>query len=121
MLLLPATALLLPPPTPTPPDRIHIAGADQSCVCEAEELSFLLRVPHIITAIIAVLTMIFNVRRIANYLLPSLLFYFSTTIPTVVQAVICALRYGGVEIEDYNVLVSSSFRRRNNGDDVVVG
>jgi len=64
-------------------------------------------VSHLLSATVFVLTMVFHMKRIVIYLMPSLLLYFSTTIPTLVQAAVCAVRDGGVRIEDYRVLQSS--------------
>ena len=63
-------------------------------------------VSHLVTATVFVLTMVFHMKRIVIYLFPSLVCYFATTIPTLVQGWIGAIVDGGVHIEDCTVLIS---------------
>ena len=61
-------------------------------------------VSHIVTAILFLVTMILHMRRIGLYLMPSLVLYFATTIPTWIESLAAALFDGGVNIVETTVL-----------------
>ena len=69
-------------------------------------------VMHILTATMMVVTMCLHYQRIVFYIFPSLVMYFATTIPTVVQGWFSAYANGGVEIDEWYVLETSKLKAK---------
>jgi len=81
-------------------------------------------VSHLITATVFLITMILHMKRIIVYLMPSLVLYLATTVPTWIQSLVGAYFDGGVHIEDCTVLEASTTTSQTNtingqGDGVI--